>query len=75
MSFVRIICIIILLPCLLLYLSLYQNDIMAEIAIYGDKCEVIDVEAKENSITYKVIMAEYNDSFIIMDGTSISSFN
>lgn len=43
MSFVRIICIIILLPCLLLYLSLYQNNIMAEIAVYGDKCEVIEV--------------------------------
>ena len=69
MPFVKIICII-LLSCLLLYLSLYQNKIMAEIAVYGTKCEVIEVGAKENSITYKVIMAEYNDSFIIMDGTS-----
>lgn len=69
MLFVKIICII-LLPCLLLYLSLYQNNIMAEIAVYGDKCELIEVGVKENSITYKVIMAEYNDSFIIMDGTS-----
>jgi membrane protein len=69
MPFVKIICII-LLSCLLLYLSLYLNNIMAEIAVYGDKYEVIEVGVKENSITYKVIMAEYNDSFIIMDGTS-----
>ena len=56
---------IILLVCLLLNL----NNVMAEIAACGNKCEVIEVESKGNSITYKVIIAEYNDSFIIMDGT------
>ncbi len=56
---------IILFGCLLFNL----NNVIEEIAACGDKYEVIEVESKGNSITYKVIIAEYNDSFIIMDGT------
>ena len=50
-------------------LLFYKNKIMAELAVYGDKCEVIE-NTKENNTTHcEVIITEYNDSFIVMDGT------
>lgn len=51
------------------FLLFHQNEIMAEIAVYGNKCEVIE-NTKENNTTHcEVIITEYNDSFIVMDGT------
>ncbi len=60
---------IFILIAIFLFLLLHQNKIMAEIAVYGDECEVIE-NTKENNTTHcEVIITEYNDSFIVMDGT------
>lgn len=50
-------------------LLFFQNEIMAEIAVYGDKCEVIENTKENNTAHCEVIITEYNDSFIVMDGT------
>lgn len=50
-------------------LLFYQNEIMAEIAVYGDECEVIENTKENNTAHCEVIITEYNDSFIVMDGT------
>lgn len=52
-----------------LILLFFQNKIMAEIAVYGDKCEVIENTKENNTAHCEVIITEYNDSFIVMDGT------
>lgn len=72
MSFVKII-VIVMLTVLFLYLLLYLNTIMTEIA-YRSDYELIETSVEENNTThYKIIITEYNDSFIIMDGTVTNS--
>ena len=45
----------------------YLNAIMVKIAISGSDYEVVEVSKEENHC--EVIITEYNDSFIVMDGT------
>ena len=51
------------------FLLSHQKEIIAEIAVYGDECEVIENTKENNTAHCEVIITEYNDSFIVMDGT------